>query len=87
MPRVRHDKRVTGTPLPGHVPGGQPHSSAQDMHRRLTRVLMLGQNGALEHRNDCLAQYPLVAADDRIRGVTAARGTRPFQQLTPQGFQ
>jgi hypothetical protein len=48
---------------------------------------MLGQDGALEHRDDRLAQYPLVTADDRIRGVTSARGAGPFQQLTTQGFQ
>ena len=48
---------------------------------------MLGQDGALDHRNDRLAQYPLVAADNRIGGVTSARGADSFQQLTPQGFQ
>ena len=87
MARVRHDKQVTGPPLPGHVPGRQPHSSAQDMHSCLARVLMLGEDGALEHRNDRLAQYPLVTADNRIRGVTSTRGGGPFQQLMTQGFQ
>jgi hypothetical protein len=31
--------------------------------------------------------YPLVAADDRIRGVTSARGAGPFQQLMTQSRQ
>ena len=48
---------------------------------------MLSKDSALDHRNDRLAQYPLVAADNRIRGVTSARGAGPFQQLTTQGFQ
>jgi hypothetical protein len=34
---------------------------------------MLGEDGALEHHNDRLAHYPLVTADDRIRGVTSAQ--------------
>ena len=55
--------------------------------RRLARVVVLGENGALEHRNDRLAQYPLVAADDRIRSVTSARGAGLFQQLVTQGLQ
>jgi hypothetical protein len=57
------------------------------VHSRLARVLVLGENGALKHRDDRLAQYPLVAADNRIRGVTSARGAGPFQQLMTQGFQ
>ena len=48
---------------------------------------MLGEDGALEHHNDRLAHYPLVTADDRIRGVTPARGARPFQQLMTHSFQ
>ena len=57
------------------------------MHGRLARVLMLGQDGALDHRNDRLAQYPLMAADNRIGAVTPARGAGPFQQLMTQGLQ
>ena len=48
---------------------------------------MLSQDGALDHRNDRLAQYPLVAADNRIRGVTPARRAGPFQPPMTQGFQ
>ena len=46
--------RSPGRP-PGQVPGRQPDSSAQDVHGRLARVLVLGENGALERRNACLA--------------------------------
>ena len=48
---------------------------------------MLGQDSAVDHGNDRLAQYPFMATDNGIRSVTSARGDRPFQQLTTQGFQ
>jgi hypothetical protein len=57
------------------------------MHRRLARILMLSQDSALDHRNNRLAQYPLVAADNRIRRVTSGHGAGPFQQLMTQGLQ
>src|SRR5450755_1472480 len=44
-----------------------------DVHSCRARALMLGEDGALEHHNDRLAHYPLVTADDRIRGVTSAQ--------------
>lgn len=87
MARIRHHKQVTGPPLPGLLAGRQPDSSAQDVHGRLARVLVLGQDGAFEHGNDRLAQYPFMAADNGIRSVTSARGGGPFQQLMTQGFQ
>jgi hypothetical protein len=37
--------------------------------------------------SDRLAQYPLVTADDRIRGVTPACGARAFQRLMTDSFQ
>jgi len=59
----------------------------QDVHGRLARVFVLGEDGAFEHGNDRLAQYPLMAADDGIRSVTSAGGGDPFQQFMTQGFQ
>lgn len=84
---VRHDKQVTGPAIPGVLTGRQPDSSAQDVHGRLARVLVLGEDGAFEHGNNCLAQYPLMAADDGTGGMTPARGGGPFQQLMAESFQ
>ena len=80
--RVRHGKQATGPPRTGRRP--TTHSSAQDVRSRLARVLVLGESGALVHGNDHLAQYPLVAANDSICGMTSARGAGPFQQLLTQ---
>ena len=85
--RVRHDKQVTGPTIPGLLTGRQPDSSAQDVHRRLARVLVLGEDGAFEHGNDRLAQYPLMDADDGTRSVAATRSDGPVQQLMTKSCQ
>ena len=85
--RVGTTSRSPGRPSQDCSPADNRTRPAQDVHGRLARVLVLGQDGAFEHGNDRLAQYPFMAADNGIRSVTSVRGGGPFQQLVAQGFE
>jgi len=59
--------------------GRQPHPAGQDVHARLTGILVLGQGRAVDHGYDGLAKDLLVTADVGGRGAAPAAAPGPLE--------
>ena len=83
----RDEQNVASRTLPRILAGDQLQLSAEDIQRRLTRAVMLGQSIASSEGNDSLAQAPLVAAVHRLRTTATGRAGGEFELLSGLGSQ
>ena len=74
-------------PLPGGVPGDEPHASVEDVDGGLARVLVLVERLARGERDQGLAQRVLVPAVHRPGAASAGRGASNLELLTGQRLQ